>query len=125
MFHFAQSLFARPPAVPALPAQRELDETLRDYGVLAAGLAAVLSRCPANLVKLHFQASAAALHLLRRQFRSALRKVQLPAAMLNDLAHEIAQCADAETRAAALRCLQRAVAARRAHPGAVQLAASH
>lgn len=126
MFRFPSLLSVRRPvaAAPATP-ERASDNARRDYGLLASGLAAVLARCPADLVQRHFQASSEALRLLRRQFRSVLREVSLPAALLNDLAHEIAQCADAETRAAARRCLQRAVAARRAHAGMTLLAPSH
>lgn len=126
MFRFPPLLSLRRPAAhAAAPMPHTSAETARDYRVLATGLAAVLARCPADLVQRHFPVSAEALGLLRRQFRTALREVALPAAMLNDLAHEIAQCADEETRAAARRCLQRAVTARRAHASAMLLARSH
>lgn len=126
MFRFPSLLsLRRPAAIRPAPLLRTSHETERDWRVLATGLAAVLARCPADLVQRHFPASAEALGLLRRQFRSALREVSLPAALLNDLAHEIAQCADAETRAAARRCFDRAVSARRAHAGALLLTAPH
>jgi hypothetical protein len=126
VFRFPPLLSLRRPAgIPPQPLLHASDETARDYRVLAIGLAAVLARCPADLVQRHFPVSAAALGLLRRQFRTALREASLPAGMLNDLAHEIAQCADEETRAAARRCLDRAVTARRAHAGAMLLAPSH
>lgn len=86
----------------------------RDYRVLAKGLAALLARCPNAAVDLHFRASAGALRSLRRQFGVVFVEVSLPAGVLNDLAHEIALCADPATRAAANRCFLRAVAAERA-----------
>lgn len=82
--------------------------------MLAKGLAALLAKCPGAVVDLHFRASAGALRSLRRQFRVVFIEVSLPADVLNDLAHEIALCADAGTRAAANRCFLRAVAAERA-----------
>lgn len=97
------------------------DERFDDYRVLANGLAAVLARCPADLVRRELQVSAQALRMLRRQFKSAPAKPSLSAAMLNDLAHEVAHRADADTRAAALRCLHRSVAARRLHTATLQV----
>lgn len=85
----------------------------RDYNLLASGLAQVLARHPQRLIQREFRASAHALRLLRRQLRASFGEPVLPADLLNDLGHEIALHADADTRAAAARCLRRAVAARR------------
>jgi len=120
---FLASFLPRPPSDPDLQVRRE--ERLHDYRVLANGLAAVLARCPADLVKRELQASAEALRILRRQFKSALGEPSLPPAMLNDLAHEVALRADANTRAAALRCLHRSVAARRPHVATLQATTTH
>jgi len=90
------------------------DAGRRDYRLLAKGLAALLAKCPRAVVDLHLRASAGALRSLRRQFRVVFIEVSLPADVLNDLAHEIALCADPGTRAAANRCFLRAVAAERA-----------
>jgi len=86
----------------------------RDYNLLASGLAQVLARHPQRFIQREFRASAEALRILRRQLRAPFGEPVLLAGMLNDLAHEIALHADAETRAAAARCLRREVAARRA-----------
>jgi hypothetical protein len=92
-----------------LPVFEEGDSSSRrDYRLLAGGLALLLSRCPARVIERDFSASANAFRSLRRQFRRASAAVALPPGLLNDLAHEIAQYADAATRGAALRCLQRA-----------------
>jgi hypothetical protein len=81
----------------------------RDYLLLAAGLKAVLARCKPRGIERDFPASAQALRALRSQLLWS-GQIALPAHLLNDLAHEIALHADAATRAAARRCLQRATA---------------
>jgi hypothetical protein len=114
VFRFVRLLsFFLPQSSPDPDLAVSSDEKFHDYRVLANGLAAVLARCPADLVRRDLQASAEALRLLRRQFKSAFAQPSLPAALLNDLAHEVAHRADANTRAAALRCLRRSVEARR------------
>ncbi|NML48368.1 hypothetical protein HHL11_31770 [Ramlibacter sp. G-1-2-2] len=102
-FRASQSPDSQAPAIDAR----------RDYNLLASGLSHVLARHPQRLIQREFRAAAAALRLLRRQLRAPFGEPLLAAEMLNDLAHEIALHADADTRAAAARCLGRAVAARR------------
>lgn len=81
-----------------------------DYRLLAGGLRRVLSRCTPRGIERQFPASGQALELLRRQLHCG-GDATVPAHLLIELAHEIAQYADAATRAAARRCLQRATTA--------------
>lgn len=100
--------------VSARPSPSTDEDARRDFSVLATGLHGVLSRHPQHVVRRDFPVSARALRSLRRQFGALFVEVSLPAEMLNDLGHEIALHADPDTRAAAARCLRRAVAGR--HP---------
>jgi len=93
------SAFSDLPSVVGLPGQQ-----LRDYGLLAGGLALVLSRCSPNAIRRDFKAASEAYKSLRRQI-GRQGKVQLPRQLLNDASHEIAQYADPATREALRRCM--------------------
>jgi hypothetical protein len=80
-------------------------QSLRDYRLLAGGLALVLSRCSERVARRDFPASLKASRALRRQLRGG--EPWLPSDQLSELSHEIAMVADAATREAARRCLQR------------------
>lgn len=82
------------------------DQELRDWRLLAGGLALVLSRCSERIAQRDFPSSLAAYRLLKRQLQQG-GPVRLTSRLLNDLAHEIALVADAATREAAKRCLRR------------------
>lgn len=94
------SEFSGLPSVTQLPGKE-----LRDYALVAGGLALVLSRCSPAAVERDFQATSQAWRSLRRQMARS-RGVQLPPQLLIDASHEVAQYADAATRDALLRCLQ-------------------
>lgn len=80
---------------------------LDDYRLLASGLEDLLARCTHRTVVRDFGMAAKACKALQIQLLQRPAAVSLPAAVLNDLAHEIALCADAATRGAARRCLLR------------------
>ncbi len=99
----------------ALPAPAEqADHAHRDYVVLASGLARLLSSCSRSAAERELSVSLKAYRALRAQIGKG--SALLPPAILNDLSHEIALCADRATLHAALRCLQRQVRPR--PPGA-------
>ena len=85
----------------------EADPERRDYAVLASGLARILAGCSPSAIERELSVSRQAYRALAVQIRKG--PATLPAAMLNDLSHEIALCADRATLQAALRCLQRRV----------------
>lgn len=89
------------------------DEDERDWCVLAGGLALLLSRCTPRGAQRHFPASLQAWRSLKRQLKNHA-PVRLPLGVLNELRHEIAAVADEATRAAARRCMERSMPARRA-----------
>lgn len=80
-------------------------QSLRDYRLLAGGLTLVLSRCSERVARRDFAASLKAVRVLQRQLRAG--NPCLSSELLSELSHEIAQVADAATREAARRCLQR------------------
>ena len=85
----------------------EADPERRDYAVLASGLARLLASCSPSAIERELSVSLQAYRALKVQIR--MGTAALPAAVLNDLSHEIALCADHTTLHAALRCLQRRV----------------
>jgi len=90
-----------------LPALDPADApALRDYRLLLGGLALLLSRCSEPVAQRHFCATLQAYRALKRQMKAG-SMIRLPSQLLSDLSHEIAQFADAATRQAALRCLNR------------------
>ena len=93
------SAFSELPSVVELPSQ-----SLRDYGLVAGGLALVLSRCSPNAVRRDFRAASEAYRSLRRQI-GRNKTVRLSRQLLNDASHEIAQYADPATREALRRCM--------------------
>jgi hypothetical protein len=98
--------------LPALGDADSQDE--RDWCVLAGGLALLLSRCTPCGAQRHFPASLQAWRSLKRQLKNEQAPVRLPLRVLNELRHEIASVADAGTRDAARRCMERSMPARRA-----------
>jgi hypothetical protein len=89
------------------------DPQLRDYALVAGGLALLLSRCSPRAARREFKATSDAYRSLKRQARRR-QPVALPAQLLSDVSHEVAPYVDVATRDALRRCLQRtAVAARR------------
>lgn len=91
----------------ALAASPQLDVHRRDYATLAAGLAGLMRRCSLRHAQREFSAALYAHRVLRIRLRLPV-PVQLSAALLNDLSHEVAPYVDAAVRAAALRCLHAA-----------------
>ena len=85
----------------------EADPERRDYALLASGLGRLLTRFSPAAVERDLSVSQQAYRALAVQIRNG--SAALPAAVLNDLSHEIALCADRATLHAALRCLQRQV----------------
>lgn len=100
---------------PRLPAAVGDAGNRDDYHVLAGGLASLLSRCTERSRMREFRATAKAYSALRIQLNLRASTITLPAGVLNDLAHEIAQYADLTTRAAARRCLLDALDRRRSN----------
>jgi hypothetical protein len=92
----------------ALPVpSEEVDPERRDYALLASGLARLLASCSPSAIERELAVSLQAYRALKVQIGKGT--AVLPAAVLNDLSHEIALCADRTTLHAALRCLQRRV----------------
>ena len=89
------------------PVASEDDAERRDHGLLAGGLALLLSRCSRKVAERDYPAALAAYRLLKRQLQRG-DATRVPAQLLSELSHEIAQVADQATRQAALRCLRRA-----------------
>ena len=109
MFHFFWSPgFRESSRYSELPSITELDdEDLRDWGLVAGGLALVLSRCSSRAVERDFSAASQAYRSVRRQMRRDAA-IEVSAQLLNDASHEVAAYADAATRQALARRLQRA-----------------
>ncbi len=83
------------------------DAVLRDFALLAGGLALLLSRCSPRMRERHFPKA----HRAHACIRDALARDELPRLggdFLSDLAHEIAPYVDAATRQAANRCMRQA-----------------
>jgi len=99
--------------LPALDACAS--EDVRDYYLLAGGLALVLSRCSTRMAQRDFANAARAYRYLRYRLKRG-EEIVLPAQVLNDLSHEIAPFADFATREAARRCLGRKVRLRIGDP---------
>lgn len=100
------------------------DERFHDYRVLANGLAAVLARCPADLVARELQASAQALRISAAAVQECTGKavaVGSDAQRPRPRSGPGRRRGHADTRATALRCLQRCVAARRLHTATLQV----
>lgn len=93
------SEFSGLPSVTQLP-----DKQLRDYALVAGGLALVLSRCSPAAVSRDFQATSQLWRSLRRQMARS-RDVELPPQLLIDASHEVVQYADPATRDALRRCV--------------------
>lgn len=90
-----------------LPAiDRARDEIARDYGLLAGGLALLLSRHGPDAAQRLLAASLDACRTLQRQARRGAA-FQLSTHQLMDVSHEIAGFVDRATLDAALRCLRR------------------
>lgn len=90
--------------LPAIDQAR--DEVARDYGLLAGGLALLLSRHDPGAARRLLAASLDAYRTLDRQARRGAA-FQLSAHQLMEVSHEIAGFVDRTTLDAALRCLRR------------------
>ena len=100
--------FREPSRYLELPSITELDdEDLRDWGLIAGGLALVLSRCSSRAIERDFSAAAQVYRSVRRQMRRDTA-IDVSAQLLNDASHEVAAYADTATRQALARRLQRA-----------------
>lgn len=104
------SEFSQLPDVSSVHSQQ-----LRDYGLVAGGLALLLSRCSPRGVERDFQAASKAYRSLRKQITLS-EAVELPPDLLNDVRHEVAQFADQATREALKRCAERLSVARKPAP---------
>ncbi|MGV3569237.1 MAG: hypothetical protein ACO1PB_01465 [Ramlibacter sp.] len=91
---------------PLPPAGAREDAATADYRVLFEGLAELLGRCSPRGAERHFPAALKGFKGLRQQWKHRCRP-ELPAQVLSDLCHEIAEHADHATREAAVRCLRR------------------
>jgi len=87
-----------------------------DYAILADGLQRLLAGCAEDMAERHLPAALQADRALRVQ-RRLLLSPGLPAQLLSDLCHEIAEVVRPPVRQAALRCLHEA--AQRAAANAV------
>jgi hypothetical protein len=96
------------------------DAATADYRVLATGLGELLGRCTPKGAERHFPAALMGFKGLRQQWKHGCRP-ELPAQVLSDLCHEIAQYADHATREAAGRCLRRRALSCPAPPPAASL----
>lgn len=99
---WAVSEFSELPSVSRLP-----DQDLRDYGLIAGGLALLLSRCSDRAMKLEFKAAEKAYRSLQRQMKRNER-IRLSPYLLSDVSHEVAQYTDVATREALRRCMRHA-----------------
>jgi hypothetical protein len=90
-------------AAPATPA----DSERTDYAILTDGLQHLLEGCAEDVAERHFPAVLQAHRALRVQ-RRLLLAPSLPAQLLSDLCHEIAEVVEVPVRRAALRCLHHA-----------------
>lgn len=85
------------------------DAARNDYVLLARALAQVLERCTPRGAERHFAASLKAWRALKVQLCRP-GDPSLPAEVINELCHEIAEYVDRSVREAALRCLHRRAA---------------
>lgn len=104
LYEFASEFSQLPPFRAGQP------QEARDWGLLAGGLALLLSRCSERGARRDFPASLEAYRCLKRQMQTAVPQVRLPLQILSELRHEIAGVADAATCAAARRCMERRLA---------------
>lgn len=74
-------------------------DVVRNFYVIAGGLALVLSRTRTQLIDLHFRYTRDLYDQLRDDLR-AHGKTNANAKLINEVMHEVAQCADPETKAA-------------------------
>lgn len=89
---------------PSQPARRDPAEA--DFALVADALQRLLTKWPSHVSKRHFPAASKAHQALRIQLRRA-GPVRLPASLLSDLSHEIAEHVDFSVRQAAVRCMRR------------------
>lgn len=105
-----RAAFPLPPPMPGalLPNGAAPCASREDYRQLLAGTEAVLARWTRRVHEREFPATVKACRAMRLRVTLGV-ELKLPPALLMDVAHEIAQYADVATRAAARRCLARAV----------------
>lgn len=91
---------------PVPPASGDTGDR-EDFALLYAAIDAVMRRCPPRIASRQFPAAAKAHAALRVQFaRPGMPK--LPAQVICDLSHEIAQYVEFPVRQAVLRCMRKA-----------------
>ena len=98
----------RPPRLPLHPTfpHATHDPAQADLALLARALQQLLAKWPPQVTRRHFPAVTKAHQAIRIQ--SCLPgAVRLPAYLLSDLCHEIAEHVDAPVRQAAVRCMRR------------------
>lgn len=108
-----RSLLTRPLAYPEPGSAATSDPQQADMFILANGLERLLGQCAPGTAERHFPTVLKAQRALRVQRRLQLA-LHLPAQMLSDLCHEIAQVVAAPVRHAAVRALRRHAALRAA-----------
>jgi hypothetical protein len=86
-------------ALPRVPPDG--GEELRDYWLIAGGLALLLSRCPPNDAHRHFPAASLMYAALARLDRGG--PIAVDRELLSEVSHEIAEFTDRATRDALLR----------------------
>jgi hypothetical protein len=104
MIEMLFALFVSPPRAPRAPV--EDDDSLHDYGLLARNLSNLLARCSETGRRRQFPQAQAVHRRIQLALGTGL-SVHVPAMLLSDALHEIAQFVDADTRAAARRCMLR------------------
>lgn len=109
-----------PSEFPSLPPVSAVeDEAWTDYCLLAHGLADLLARCSPRGAKRHFPSALLGFRGLKQQMKQGGR-IALPAQLLSDLCHEIAQYTDHATLEAAVRCLRRRADGRPSAPAPLE-----
>jgi hypothetical protein len=97
--HFSGGTASRYRTLPAVLAAD--DERMRDFGLIAGGLALLLSRCPRSVVARNFSAASR----LHAELDKALRGARANPSreLVCDASHEVAEFTDRVTRDALLR----------------------
>lgn len=90
-------------ALPRVPAVG--DDCLRDYCLIAGGLALVLSRCPRSVAARRFRAASRLYLELDKKLRG--RGVGVDPQLICEVSHEVAEFTDRATRDALLRRMRK------------------
>ena len=86
------------------------DDRLRDYCLIAGGLALVLSRCPPDVTRRRFRATAAMYQALKNY---RVGRASISPQLVSDVSHEVAEFTDQATRNALRRRMKRPAAQER------------